>query len=128
VRAVVRDARGRVLLLRYGDEYGDWWVTPGGRREEGETEEQTLRRELEEEVGLVDFELGPVILEHNGWTVAEPGYGSFTSRIYLVRVGSFEPPHLTEAEEVKWFGPDELECIHTRPRDLAARLSSASSS
>src|SRR5215469_6388257 len=31
VRAAVIDERGRVLLLRYGDEYGDWWVTPGGR-------------------------------------------------------------------------------------------------
>src|SRR4051794_14895429 len=52
VRGVIRDARGRVLLLRDADAYGDWWVTPGGGREVGESDEETLRRELAEEVGL----------------------------------------------------------------------------
>jgi 8-oxo-dGTP pyrophosphatase MutT (NUDIX family) len=128
VRAVVRDERGRVLLLRYGDEYGDWWITPGGGREAGEEDEQTLRRELEEEVGLVNFDLGPLLWEITGWTVSEPGYGAFNSRVYLVRVESFEPPHLTEAHEVRWFDLDELASVSTRPLDLAERISSASGS
>src|ERR1700758_4521155 len=50
VRAAVVDERGRILLLRYGDDYGQWWVTPGGGREVGEADEQTLRRELQEEI------------------------------------------------------------------------------
>jgi double-stranded uracil-DNA glycosylase len=128
VRAAVVDERGRVLLLRYGDEYGDWWVTPGGGREQGEGDEQTLRRELEEEVGLVDFELGQRLWELDGWTLDEPGFGSFLSRVYLVRVERFEPPHLTEAQELRWFSPAELERVSTRPLDLAKRLSFASGS
>ncbi len=128
VRAAVLDERGRVLLLRYGDEYGDWWVTPGGGREHGEDDEQTLRRELEEEVGLRDFELGPRLWENEGWTLDEPGYGNFLSRVYLVDVDRFEPPHLTEAFELRWFSPAELAHVATRPRDLAERLSSASGS
>src|SRR5581483_11663679 len=108
VRAAVVDERERVLLLRYGDDYGDWWVTPGGGRERGEDDEQTLRRELDEEVGLVGFELGPLLWENAGWTVDEPGYGSFRSRVYLVRVENFEPPHLTEAHELRWFRVEEL--------------------
>jgi 8-oxo-dGTP pyrophosphatase MutT (NUDIX family) len=66
---------GRMLLLHLnhdGDELGhrpelgDWEV-PGGRMEEGESDEQTLKREILEEVGLdasvgrfvSDFEFSP---------------------------------------------------------------------
>ena len=128
VRAAVVDERGRALLLRYGDQYGNWWVTPGGGREQGEDDEQTLRRELDEEIGLVGFELGPLLWENEGWTLEEPGFGSFLSRVYLVRVERFEPPHLTEAHELRWFAPAELAAVPTRPLDLAERLSSASGS
>jgi TDG/mug DNA glycosylase family protein len=128
VRAAVVDDEGRILLLRYGDDYGDWWVTSGGGREAGETDEQTLRRELEEEIGLVDFEIGPLLWERSGWTLDEPGFGSFLSRVYLVRVDSFEPPHLTEALELRWFSIEELAGVATRPPDLAERISRASGS
>ena len=128
IRAAVVDDRDRILLLRYSDDYGDRWVTPGGGREEGEADEQTLRRELEEEIGLVGFELGSLLWELRGWTREEPGFGSFLSRVYLVRVDRFEPPHLTEAHEVRWFSPAELRAVSTRPLDLAERLSRASGS
>jgi double-stranded uracil-DNA glycosylase len=126
VRAAVIDEKGRVLLLRYGDGYGDWWVTPGGGREDGEDDERTLRRELQEEVGLAEFEVGPLLWELDGWTLDEPGFGSFLSRVYLVRVDRFEPPHLTEAHEVRWFSAGELRGVSTRPLDLVERISSAS--
>jgi 8-oxo-dGTP pyrophosphatase MutT (NUDIX family) len=128
VRAAVIDDEDRVLLLRYGDNYGDWWVTPGGGREAGETDEQTLRRELAEEIGLVDFETGPLLWERAGWTLDEPGFASFLSRVYLVRVDRFEPPLLTEALELRWFSIAELADVATRPPDLAERISRASGS
>jgi TDG/mug DNA glycosylase family protein len=128
VRAAVVDEQNRILLLRYGDEYGDWWVTPGGGRERGEDDEQTLRRELEEEVGLAEFVLGPLVWELSGWTLDEPGFGGFLSRVYFVRVDRFEPPHFTEADEFRWFSPAELETLSTRPLDLAERISRASGS
>ena len=128
VRAAVVDGDDRILLLRYGDDYGNWWVTPGGGREEGETDEQTLRRELEEEIGLVDLDVGPLLWERTGWTLDEPGFGSFLSRVYLVRVDRFEPPHLTEALELRWFSIAELAEVATRPPDLAERISPASGS
>jgi double-stranded uracil-DNA glycosylase len=126
IRATVVDERNRVLLLRYDDGYGPYWTTPGGGRESGETDEHALRRELEEEIGLVDFEPGPLLWELRSWTSLEPGFGSFLSRVYLVRVKDFEPPHLTEAHEVRWFSLSELEKLPTRPLDLAERISSAS--
>ena len=126
VRAALVDARNRVLLLRYGDEYGDWWITPGGGREPGETDEETLRRELSEEIGLAEFQIGPLLWDLEGWTLDEPGFGSYRSRVYLVRVEEFEPPHLTEAQELRWFPLVGLDGLSTRPLDLAERISRAS--
>jgi TDG/mug DNA glycosylase family protein len=126
VRAAIRDARGRVLLLRYGDGYGDWWVTPGGGRERGENDHETLRRELAEEVRLTGFELGPFLWELSHWNHDEPEYGGFSSRVYRVDVEAFEPDQVTEALEARWFDPVELARIETRPPDLAERISSAS--
>jgi TDG/mug DNA glycosylase family protein len=128
VRAAIRDARDRVLLLRYADDYGDWWVTPGGGRELGESDEETLRRELAEEVGLTGFELGPLLWALEHWDHDDPAYGGSSARVYRVDVTEFEPPHLTEAREVRWFSPAELKSVSTRPPDLAERLSYASGS
>jgi TDG/mug DNA glycosylase family protein len=128
VRALVVDARGRVLLLRYDDGYGDWWVTPGGGREPGEGDEQTLRRELAEEVGLVGFELGPLVWELSHRNHDDSAYGGYASRVYRVDVGSFDPLLVTEAHEARWFEPAELTDVVTRPPDLAERLSRASDS
>ena len=128
VRAVVRESSGRVLLLRYEDAYGDWWVTPGGGREPGESDERTLRRELAEEVGLTGFEVGPLLWELSRWDHDHPAYGGGTSRVYRVDVERFEPPHVGEGLEARWFEPRELRRVTTRPADLLERLSSASDS
>jgi 8-oxo-dGTP diphosphatase len=50
--AVITDNRGRVLLLKHRFRPGSGWGLPGGFMDEGEQPEETLRRELREEVGL----------------------------------------------------------------------------
>lgn len=49
VGAIVTDDEDRVLLIREHDR----WQTPGGEVEPGESHETALRREVEEETGLV---------------------------------------------------------------------------
>src|SRR5918911_4957103 len=50
--AVVRDERGRVLLLRHVLRKGSGWGVPGGFLRAGEQPEEAVRREVREETGL----------------------------------------------------------------------------
>jgi len=61
VGAVIRDERGRILLIKRGHEPGKGlWSVPGGRIEPGETDEQAVVREVLEETGL-EVECGPLL-------------------------------------------------------------------
>jgi 8-oxo-dGTP diphosphatase len=53
VGAVIRDASGRLLLIKRGHEPGaGLWSLPGGRVEPDETDQQAVIREIAEETGL----------------------------------------------------------------------------
>ena len=57
-RLVLFDESRRVLLLRHNDGHGrEFWATPGGGLEPGETVEQAARREAAEELGATNVEL-----------------------------------------------------------------------
>ncbi|MEV7615216.1 NUDIX hydrolase [Streptomyces sp. NPDC089799] len=63
-RLILLDPDDRVLLLHGfepADPAVDWWFTPGGGLEPGETREQAALRELAEETGITGVELGPVL-------------------------------------------------------------------
>jgi 8-oxo-dGTP diphosphatase len=72
VGAVVVDRDGRLLLVRRANEPGaGLWSLPGGRVEDGETDEAALVRETREETGLevrVGALLGRVPLPGPGGT------------------------------------------------------------
>lgn len=63
-RVVLLDPDDRILLLHGhepDDPADDWWFTPGGGVEGDETRAEAARRELAEETGITDVELGPVL-------------------------------------------------------------------
>jgi len=60
---LVLDGAGRILLFRFVHKRDalagqDYWATPGGAVEEGETFEQAAIRELEEETGIQVVSVG----------------------------------------------------------------------
>jgi 8-oxo-dGTP diphosphatase len=63
VAGVIRDARGRILLARRteGRDLAGLWEFPGGKCEPGETPEQALARELQEELGI-DVRVGAPLI------------------------------------------------------------------
>jgi len=132
-RAAVIDPRGRILLVRFEFPTGSRWALPGGGIEADETPVEALHRELAEEVGLVDADVGSVI-----WTrlhIIPFIGGQFDGQhdqIHLVHVAGAEPqPQLTWAQlnaehvyELRWWTLAEIEVsdLHFVPAALGEHL------
>jgi 8-oxo-dGTP pyrophosphatase MutT (NUDIX family) len=111
---LIHDQRGRVLLLRHvpSKGWGDAWLTPGGRLEEGETVLDGLRREVLEELGI-DIEV-PVlsrILQQNITDGRRVRRGYFAQFVARAATADLHPG--SDVREIRWF--DEL------PPDMAFR-------
>jgi 8-oxo-dGTP pyrophosphatase MutT (NUDIX family) len=113
VRALVLDPFDRVLLVHFSfPPYP--WAPPGGGIDPGESDEHALRRELAEELGLDEFELGPCLWTREHEFDRPVRFRGQRERCYLIRVDPFEPvPRLDLAAEyvtdVRWWTPAELE-------------------
>jgi 8-oxo-dGTP diphosphatase len=124
VRGLILDPAGRTLLVRFT--FGVW-ATPGGGLDPGESYAEALRRELAEEVGLDDPELGPCIWIREHPFDDMPGFCGQRERIYLVRTPAFAPaPRLDLAAEnvtdVRWWTLDELDLLEERTSPRRLRL------
>jgi TDG/mug DNA glycosylase family protein len=135
VRALVRDPAGRVLLVRFEFPGETVWALPGGGLEPGETDEQAIRRELREEAGLREVELGPFLWTRTHWFLLSKRWAGQRERIYLVETDGSEPaPELTWDElrseymhEIRWWTRKEIDAYEgvlspRRLRDLLREL------
>jgi double-stranded uracil-DNA glycosylase len=130
IRALLLDESDRLLLFRFEDAFGQtWWATPGGGAESGEDDGTTLRRELVEEAGLHDAELGPLVWRRaNDFAWGGRIYRQ-SERFYIVRVGRHEvAPTIDLAPEGirghRWWSLDEIAASAETfaPRALATHL------
>ena len=73
------------MLLRYEENEG-FWATPGGSLEPGESHERALARELHEELGIREAEIGPHLATRIKDHLAAGQPVRQAERCYLVRV------------------------------------------
>ncbi|GJE73970.1 NUDIX hydrolase [Methylorubrum suomiense] len=137
-RALVFDPAGRLLLIEYEavrpidpdkpDARGFWFM-PGGGLEPGETHEEACRRELAEEIGVADVELGPMVAVCDGpfHLFRKPRYAR--ERYFVVRLpnDTIDTSRLAETEDnpvrgTRWWCLDALAASEERvePAGLAA--------
>jgi ADP-ribose pyrophosphatase YjhB (NUDIX family) len=133
------DPDDRVLLMRYDDPLpnGPHWTTPGGGVEDGEDYPQAALRELAEETGWDDIELGDEVherafdMEHSGRIVNQ------RERLFLARtaerrraITGVEAMHAADGIAAwRWWSLDELDATGEViwPEGLAALIRQSAS-
>jgi 8-oxo-dGTP diphosphatase len=113
VTAGILEENGRVLIARRkpGKHMGNKWEFPGGKIEPGETPEQSLARELQEELD-VRARIGKLLCS-TSWD----GDG-VSLELLVFRVDGFDgTPTLREHEELRWVMPRDLRSYNLADSD-----------
>lgn len=110
---MIVDDEGRLLLVRKAGTSA--FMQPGGKPETGETPDQTLRRELHEELALT---IAPHQMTSLGVFEAaaanEPGF-IVVADVFTVEVGSQTPRIGAEIEELRWVTHADAEALEVAP-------------
>jgi len=130
-RVVVLDPADRVLLINARDPFRrddlGWWEIPGGGIDRGESTEDAVRRELWEEAGIRDADIGACVwtqtvrftfaglrFNQDEWVHVARCDGTAT------RPGGLEALEALAFGEQRWWSMDAL--LLERPRTIPYRL------
>ena len=112
VAAIIKEDNRIFATQRgYGD-YKDGWEFPGGKIEPGETPEQALVREIQEELEMT------IAVERHIVDV------SYDYPQFHLEMGCFlcsiadGTPHLLEHEAAKWLEPEDIDTVDWLPADV----------
>ncbi len=108
---IVKDSKILATQRGYG-EYKDGWEFPGGKVQQGETAEEAIVREIEEELRVT-------IHPDKFVTTVDYDYPTFhlTMHCFLSSITQGEI-ELVEHEAMKWLTRDELDTVDWLPADI----------
>ena len=110
---------GEKILIAHRNPVGQMggrWEFPGGKVEEGESDERAIVREFEEEFGVkvsVGEKIAQTFFMHNGAQVALHAY-----EITVPHDGNAQKYRLTEHTEYKWAFPAEIPTLNFVDSDM----------
>jgi 8-oxo-dGTP diphosphatase len=93
---IAADSRFLLTSRPVGKVYAGYWEFPGGKLEAGETVEQALRRELQEEIGIS-------IGQAHAWRDALVDYPHALVRLHFCKVFDWSGTlHMHEGQQFSW--------------------------
>jgi len=112
VAAIIEDGNRIFATQRGYGAFKDGWEFPGGKIELGETPQEALKREIEEELDT-EIVVGDLL------TVVEHDYPRFhlMMQCFLCSVASGDLV-LKEHEAARWLTPDQLDSVDWLPADM----------
>lgn len=120
---IVLGDRGSLALIR--THRGSGWTFPKGHIEEGESDEEAARREIEEETGLTDLELVDDLGHYERYRIGPNGNDDDTSELKDIHLYLFAAkPHAEmiptmEVAEAEWVALPRVITTLTHPKDKA---------
>jgi 8-oxo-dGTP diphosphatase len=112
VAAVIQHGDAIFATQRGYGEFKDGWEFPGGKIEKGETPQEALKREIEEELDT-EIEVGDLL------TTVEYDYPNFHLSM-MCFLCSVKSGHLVlkEHEAAKWLTLDQIDSVNWLPADI----------
>jgi 8-oxo-dGTP diphosphatase len=111
-QAIIFNQQGQILILRRPEGV---WQYAGGRLEMGERWDEGLQREVREETGITDLEIGSVLMVDNFEWQSQQLYSVY----FLCRTHSTNVRLSSEHIEYRWLNrEDDLQQINFWHRNL----------
>jgi mutator protein MutT len=108
---IARDDRWLIALRPTHKQHGGLWEFPGGKCEPGESDEDTIRRELDEELAVATAHVGPIrFMRHDHGSPFE---------IVFRDVAIVGEPVAREHDAIRWATLAELRTLSLAPTDAA---------